>query len=87
MGRIGDTSFNDLRSLTPRNVTFYAVRYPADTEISRSAADMSQRVQYMANNCPNTRLILGGYQAGRHRHRLRPRRALADGYSNPLPPG
>ncbi len=88
MGRIGDTFFNDLRSLTPRNVTFYAVRYPADTEIVQGAADMSQRVQYMANNCPNTRLILGGYSLGA---------TVTDfvlgvpspmyGYSNPLPLG
>ena len=88
MGRIGDTFYNDLRSMTSKNVTFYAVRYPADTEIVQAAADMSQRIQYMANNCPNTRLVIGGYSLGA---------AATDfllgvpspmyGYPNPLPLG
>ncbi|HPX38358.1 MAG TPA: cutinase family protein [Mycobacterium sp.] len=88
MGRIGDTFFNDLRSMTPKSVGYYAVRYPADTEIMQAAADMSQRIQYMANNCPNTRLVIGGYSLGA---------AATDfllgvpspmyGYPNPLPLG
>lgn len=88
MGRIGDTFFNDLRSMTPKSIGYYAVRYPADTEIMQAATDMSQRIQYMANNCPNTRLVIGGYSLGA---------AATDfllgvpspmyGYPNPLPLG
>ena len=40
------------------------MRYPADTEIDEGANDMSQHIQYMAANCPNTRLVLGGYSLG-----------------------
>ena len=64
------------------------MRYPADTEIDIGANDMSAHIQYMANNCPDTRLVLGGYSLGA---------AVTDvvlavpfdffGFTNPLPPG
>ena len=38
--------------------------YPADTQIDIGANDMSARIQYMAANCPDTRLVLGGYSLG-----------------------
>ena len=87
VGWIGDAFVNDLRSKTDKTVGVYPVNYPADTEVIEGANDMSKRIQFMAANCPNTRLVLGGYSLGA---------AVADivlgapssmfGYTNPLPP-
>lgn len=88
VGRIGDALVEKVRARTDKNVGFYAVNYPADTEIIQGANDMSRHIQYMANNCPATRLVLGGYSLGA---------AVTDvvlaapsamfGYTNPLPLG
>jgi cutinase len=88
IGILGDAFVSALRSKTNKNIGVYAVRYPADTEIDIGANDMSAHVQSMANNCPDTRLVLGGYSLGA---------GVTDvvlavpfdffGFTNPLPPG
>jgi cutinase len=87
-GQIGQAFISALRSKTDKNVGYYAVNYPADTEVIQGANDMSRRIQSTAANCPDTRLVLGGYSLGA---------AVADvvlavpaaifGYTNPLPLG
>ena len=87
-GLVGEAFVDALRAKTDENVGFYAVNYPADTEVIQGANDMSRRIQYVAANCPDTRLVLGGYSLGA---------AVTDvvlavpspvfGYSNPLPLG
>jgi len=87
-GLVGEAFVDALRAKTDKNVGFYAVNYPADTEVIQGANDMSRRIQYVAANCPDTRLVLGGYSLGA---------AVTDvvlavpspvfGYSNPLPLG
>jgi cutinase len=87
-GTIGNAFVSSLRSKVNKNVGLYAVRYPADNEVDVGANDMSAHVQSMINNCPNTRLVLGGYSLGA---------AVTDvvmaignpmfGFTNPLPPG
>ncbi|MGO9382038.1 MAG: cutinase family protein [Mycobacterium sp.] len=88
-GVLGNAFVNALQSKVPnKNVGVYAVKYPADTEVDVGANDMSQHVQYMVNNCPDTRLVLGGYSLGA---------AVTDvvlavpfsafGFDNPLPEG
>lgn len=87
-GLVGEAFVNALRSKTTRNVGFYAVDYPADTEVIDGANDMSRHIQRMAANCPNTKLVLGGYSLGA---------AVTDvvlgvpapvfGYASPLPLG
>jgi cutinase len=87
-GILGNAFVSALRSRVNKNIGVYAVNYPADTQVQQGANDMSQHVQYMVNNCPNTRLVLGGYSLGA---------AVADvvlavpapmfGFNNPLPPG
>jgi cutinase len=63
-GTLGNAFVNALRSRVNKNIGVYAVRYPADTEVDVGANDMSGHVQYMIGNCPNTRLVLGGYSLG-----------------------
>jgi cutinase len=88
-GILGNAFVNALRSrVSGKNIGVYAVKYPADTQVDIGANDMSQHIQYMANNCPNTRLVVGGYSLGA---------AVSDvvlavpsamfGFNNPLPPG
>jgi cutinase len=87
-GILGNAFTSALRSKVNKNVNLYAVRYPADTEVAIGANDMSAHVQSTINNCPNTRVVLGGYSLGA---------AVTDvvmaapgpmfGFTNPLPPG
>ena len=87
-GQIGTTFTQAVRSKSKKNVNLYAVRYPADNQIDIGANDMSARVQSTMANCPDTRIVLGGYSLGA---------AVTDvalavpfaffGFNNPLPPG
>ena len=88
VGRLGNAFISALRSKTNKNIGVYAVQYPADNEIDVGANDMSGHIQSMINNCPDTRLVLGGYSLGA---------AVTDvvlalpfkffGFDAPLPPG
>jgi len=56
-GVLGNAFINALQSKAgSKDIGVYAVKYPADTEVDVGANDMSQHVQYMVNNCPNTRV-------------------------------
>jgi cutinase len=68
-GGIGQTFIDSLRSqLGGRTVGVYAVSYPASRDFETStpagAQDASAHIQATAANCPNTRLVLGGYSQG-----------------------
>ena len=65
LGVLGNAFVSALQSKVPnKDITAYAVRYPADTQVDVGANDMSHHVQDMVNNCPDTRLVLGGYSLG-----------------------
>ncbi|HEY9265674.1 MAG TPA: cutinase family protein [Mycobacterium sp.] len=69
LGWVGEAFVNSLRSkVGGRSVGTYAVNYPAgfdfDTSAPAGAADASARVQWMADNCPDTKLVLGGMSQG-----------------------
>jgi cutinase len=88
VGVLGNAFISALRSKTNKNVGVYAVQYPADNQVDVGANDMSAHVQSMMTNCPDTRLVLGGYSLGA---------AVTDvvlalpfsffGFKNPLPDG
>jgi cutinase len=91
LGDVGGGFVNALRGkVGGRSVGTYAVNYPASFDFlaaADGANDASAHIQYMVNNCPNTRLVLGGYSQGA---------AVIDvisavpmpavGFNNPLPP-
>jgi cutinase len=69
VGGVGHAFVDSLRSqLGGRSVGVYAVDYPASRDFDSStpagANDASGHIQSMAANCPNTRMVLGGYSQG-----------------------
>jgi cutinase len=69
VGGVGQAFIDSLRSqISGRSLGVYAVNYPATDDFVRSslagAGDAGAHVQSMAANCPNTRMVLGGYSQG-----------------------
>lgn len=89
VGRLGQSFVDALRARVPdEQIGVYGVNYPADTQIAEGANDMSSHIQYMADACPDTRLVVGGYSLGAASAAV----ALSAtgggfGFKNPLPPG
>jgi cutinase len=69
LGEVGQAFVDSLRAQAGgKSVGAYAVNYPATDDFANSvpagARDASAHVQSMATNCPNTRMVLGGYSQG-----------------------
>jgi cutinase len=87
-GILGNAFIRALRSKTNKNIGVYAVRYPADSEVDIGANDMSAHIQSMVANCPDTRLVLGGYSLGAAVTDVVMAAPIAAfGFNNPLPAG
>ncbi|HET9877111.1 MAG TPA: cutinase family protein [Mycobacterium sp.] len=69
VGGVGQAFVDALRSqVGGRSVGVYPVNYPATDDFASSASagasDANGHVQSMAANCPNTKMVLGGYSLG-----------------------
>lgn len=67
VGKVGGAFVDALRRQTSKSVGSYAVNYPASKDFlaaADGANDASNHIQQMAGNCPNTKLVLGGYSQG-----------------------
>jgi cutinase len=68
VGRVGEAFVDALRPLVKgKSVAVYAVNYPATRDFLRAAEganDASLFVQNIANTCPDTKIVLGGYSQG-----------------------
>lgn len=67
VGKVGGAFVDSLRRQTSKSVGSYAVNYPASKDFlaaADGANDASNHIQQMAGNCPNTKLVLGGYSQG-----------------------
>ncbi|TRW81685.1 cutinase family protein [Mycolicibacterium sp. 018/SC-01/001] len=68
IGRVGQALTDALTpQLGGRSVSTYAVNYPASYDFLTTAAgatDAAGRIASLAAQCPNTRIVLGGYSQG-----------------------
>lgn len=69
LGELGQAFVDSLSSqVSDRSVAAYAVNYPASDDYVRSASDGADDavayLQAMLANCPNTKVVLGGYSQG-----------------------
>ncbi len=67
VGKVGGAFVSALRAQTGKSVGAYGVNYPANKDFlaaADGANDASNHIQQMAGNCPNTKLVLGGYSQG-----------------------
>ncbi|MBS1692859.1 MAG: cutinase family protein [Actinobacteria bacterium] len=68
MGRVGDALAATLRPLLgARSLGTYAVDYPASYNFlstRHGANDAADHIAWMANACPGTRIVLGGFSQG-----------------------
>jgi cutinase len=68
LGRVGQALSAQLAStLGDRTLGIYPVNYPASYDFlaaADGAADATNRIVTMAQNCPSTRFVLGGYSQG-----------------------
>lgn len=68
IGRIGRSFVDSLQSdLAGKAVGVYAVNYPASKNWPTAAegvADAGSHIRDMVANCPNTKLVIGGYSQG-----------------------
>ena len=68
IGKVGTAFVSALRSQVPgKSVQSYGVNYPASDNFlaaANGANDASGHIQSMANQCPATKMVLGGYSQG-----------------------
>ena len=68
LGDVGQAFVDALSSkVGARSVGSYAVNYPATLNVlhaAQGANDVTNHMNYMAGNCPNTRMVLGGFSQG-----------------------
>lgn len=90
VGRVGQALIDALHQQTGRNVAAYGVNYPANKDFlaaANGANDASDHVQQMANTCPDTKLVLGGYSQGAAVIDIVTAAPLPGlGFTQPLPP-
>jgi cutinase len=82
VGGTGQAFIDSLRAQTPgKSVSVYAVDYPATEDFANSiaagAGDASAHVQSIAAQCPNSKIVLGGYSQGA---------AVIDSITQTMPP-
>ncbi len=96
VGATGQAFVDSLRAKTAgKSVDVYAVNYPASLDFATAAdgvIDASNRVIEMTANCPDTKVVLGGYSQGAAVAAYLTEDAIPEGYipppgmTGPMPP-
>lgn len=89
VGNTGQAFVDSLTAKTEgKSVDVYPVNYPASLDFATAAdgvLDASNKVRDVAANCPNTKIVLGGYSQGAAVAAYITADSIPQGY--PLPPG
>ena len=68
IGKVGQALVDTLKPMVKgMSIGMYAVQYPASydfLEVAAGATDASKKVQATAADCPDTKIVLGGYSQG-----------------------
>ncbi|MGE2721769.1 cutinase family protein [Mycolicibacterium celeriflavum] len=87
VGATGQAFVDSLRAKEPdRSIDVYAVNYPASLDFATAAdgvVDASNKVTSTAANCPNTKIVLGGYSQGAAVAAYITEDAIPEGYTPP----
>lgn len=87
VGRIGQAFVDALTSdAGAKTVNVYAVNYPASTDWPTAAdgvIDAANHIRAVADDCPKTKMVLGGYSQGAAVMGFVTANAIPDGYTPP----
>jgi cutinase len=64
LGQVGDAFAQALRDRTGSDVATSAVNYPAHQDIGPGVDDLTAQLKSITSQCPNTRIVVGGYSLG-----------------------
>jgi cutinase len=79
LGDVGQAFVGQLRDKTGRDIAASPVNYPAHQDVAPGVSDMTSQIRSIVANCPNTKIVVGGYSLGAA--------VTNDVLNNTLPPG
>jgi cutinase len=79
LGDVGQAFVGQLRDKTGRDIAASPVNYPAHQDVRPGVSDMTSQIRSIVDNCPSTKIVVGGYSLGAA--------VTNDVLNNTLPPG
>jgi cutinase len=64
LGDVGQAFVGQLRDKTGRDIAASPVNYPAHQDVAPGVSDMTAQINAIIANCPNTKIVVGGYSLG-----------------------
>lgn len=61
---MGQAFVGQLRDKTGRDIAGSPVNYPAQKDIAPGVSDMTSQIGSIVANCPDTKIVVGGYSLG-----------------------
>jgi cutinase len=79
LGGVGEAFVQQLRDKTGRDIAASPVLYPAHQDVAPGVTDMTAQINSIIANCPDTKIVVGGYSLGAA--------VTNDALNNTVPPG